>query len=329
MMNYEMFKEMLQMKIKEYMPEEIKHWEIEFRKVEKVNHIRDGITFINPDEDKNVAPTIYVDDLYARYEHYGNFYEAVAPIIQTVKELDNEGKKIWESADLTNVKNRIVGQLINTNQNKEMLETMPHREFADLSLVYRWIVGGTEEKPFAATSVINDVLAYKMGLNENELFQCAMQNMKEQYPTVIRPMRDVMAELLGAENRDLLEEEMEDSMMYVVTNKAKCFGAVGMLDEEQLHKFASELDSNIYLLPSSIHELIAIRTEGFSVQQLTEMVYDINMTQVDMEERLSNEIYHYDKDKREVSRVSQSPHHSLDNQTADQERTIEIIISGR
>lgn len=46
MMNYEIFKEVLKKKIKEYMPSEFKNYKVVERKVHKVNCDRDAINVV-------------------------------------------------------------------------------------------------------------------------------------------------------------------------------------------------------------------------------------------------------------------------------------------
>ena len=47
------------------------------------------------------------------------------------------------------------------------------------------------------------------------------------------------------------------------------------------------------------------------------MVSEINMGQVDLEERLSNQVYHYDKDARRLSLATDTPNKRLDGMVAE------------
>ena len=54
------------------------------------------------------------------------------------------------------------------------------------------------------------------------------------------------------------------------------------------------IGENFYILPSSIHEVIIIaESQSPSKDDLQDMVRDINETQVDAEELLSDTIYYY------------------------------------
>ncbi|MBQ8243198.1 MAG: hypothetical protein IJZ40_07015, partial [Bacteroidaceae bacterium] len=51
--------------------------------------------------------------------------------------------------------------------------------------------------------------------------------------------------------------------------------------------------------------------------ELAEMVSEINMDQVALEERLSNQVYHYDKDLRKLSLATDTPNKRLDGIVAE------------
>ena len=54
-----------------------------------------------------------------------------------------------------------------------------------------------------------------------------------------------------------------------------------------------KLDSDLFVIPSSVHEVLVGKTDDFDLSHLSEMVYDINQSEVSIEERLSNQLYYY------------------------------------
>ena len=98
-------------------------------------------------------------------------------------------------------------------------------------------------------------------------------------------------------------EEMEDNLpMYVLTNKKKSYGAAAMFDKDALKNLANKLESNLYILPSSVHEIICIpEEEGMDPLYIREMVKEVNMTSVSEEEYLSDNIYYYDRETNKLS----------------------------
>lgn len=84
-----------------------------------------------------------------------------------------------------------------------------------------------------------------------------------------------------------------------------------MLYENELHELAENLESDLYILPSSVHEVLAVSTELTEPEELAQMVAEVNMQKVALEERLSNQVYHYDKDLRKLTLATDTPNKRL------------------
>ena len=75
MMNYEIFKEVVKEKFMDYMPEKFKGMELVAEPVEKINVTLDGI--ILREEGRNISPTIYINDMYKKYQDCGDLEETL------------------------------------------------------------------------------------------------------------------------------------------------------------------------------------------------------------------------------------------------------------
>ena len=118
---------------------------------------------------------------------------------------------------------------------------------------------------------------------------------------------------------DLMIGEMpSDQIMWIITNERGIDGAVSMLYEDKVHKLAESLESDLYILPSSVHEVIAVSVNMGEPEELARMVAEINMDQVKLEDRLSNQVYHYDKDLRKFTLATDTPNKRLDGVVAEQ-----------
>lgn len=68
--------------------------------------------------------------------------------------------------------------------------------------------------------------------------------------------------LMPPEIADMMLGEMPpEQQMYVISNNKGINGAVSMLYEDGLHELAEKLGSDLYIMPSSIHEVIAVSTD--------------------------------------------------------------------
>ena len=320
MMNYEIFKEVVAEKFMEYMPEQYQGMRLRVEPVNKVNKVLDGITLVGSGAGRSVSPTLYINHMYEHYLETENLQEVLQ---SAARRMDMAFKEMPEVGDvnLESAKDNIVFQVINTLQNEDMLRDMPHREFQDLSIIYRWVVKVDENG--IQSSAIRNNLAEQLGMNEEQLCKCAVENTRRIFPPIVKSMNDVIREMfisdgMPAEVADMMIGEMpEDKMMWVISNDRGINGAGSMLYEDNLHKLAMKLETDLYILPSSVHECIAVSTNVGDPYELAEMVSEINMGQVALEDRLSNQVYHYDKDARRLTLATDTPNKRLDGMVAE------------
>lgn len=319
MMNYEIFKEVVADTFKDYLPEQYRDMELRVVSVNKVNRLMDGINLIGGKGERAVSPTIYINDMYDHYKACNDLKDA----IQTGAErMVNAFRKCPKTPkiDLAEAKDNIVFQLVNTEQNEELLAGVPHREFQDLSIIYRWVVKMDEEG--IQSTIVKNELAESLGLREEQLFKLAAENTRRILPPVVKDMNEVIRDIfvkdgMPVEIADMMMSEMlgempPDKLMWVITNDRGINGAISMLYEDKLHALAEQLADDIYIMPSSINEVIAVPASMSNPNELAELVAEVNMSQVSLEERLSNQVYHYDKDLRKLSLATDTPNRRLD-----------------
>ena len=86
---------------------------------------------------------------------------------------------------------------------------------------------------------------------------------------------------------------IDEEQMYVLSNSIKVNGASAVLDAKMMEDIAEKV-GDFYILPSSIHELLVVPVKsGMDVESLENMVCEVNATQVQLEERLSDHVYTY------------------------------------
>ena len=76
-----------------------------------------------------------------RYKENGDLENTIISACNFMAKTISETAPVFDVDNFLNsAKDKIVFQLINTEQNKSFLEKVPHREFQDLSIIYRWVV---------------------------------------------------------------------------------------------------------------------------------------------------------------------------------------------
>lgn len=97
-----------------------------------------------------------------------------------------------------------------------------------------------------------------------------------------------MSDLLGLDHQD-------DMKMYVLTNSEQNLGSGLIVHDKILRHILDEIEEDIYVLPSSIHELIVIPSSVVDDENyLTKMVHEINQNEVEPKDRLSDDAYRVD-----------------------------------
>ena len=326
MMDYKIFKEVVKESFLSYMPDSYHGMEISVSTVNKINRKLDELKLFKTEDEKKISPSIYINDIYGEYLKTGDLQESLRNAAGAMDRMFKENP--LPPLDLRTAKDNIIFQLVNTKQNEDMLRDMPHREFQDLSIIYRWLVD-IDDKKIGSTSISNS-LAKALGMEEEQLFNAATKNTRRILPPVVKTMNEVLREMLMAEGMPphiadlMMGETLPDRTMWIITNEQGIDGAVSMLYEDKVHNLAESLGSDLYILPSSVHEVIAVSVEMGEPEELARMVSEVNMNQVDLSERLSNQVYHYDKDLRKITLATDTPNKRLDGIVAEQETSHEM-----
>lgn len=195
----------------------------------------------------------------------------------------------WES-----VKDCVYPMLVQMAGNDSFLCAVPYRPYLDLAVCYY-----AEVEIDGINGIIRatDSLADLWGVKEGDIYKQALKNMgRAGYE--LTGIKELLEEVAGDETKD---KEMEGPTIYAVTNKGRHFGAAAILDRNFLEKCSLQLNGSFYLLPSSIHEMVVVPYDGRIISgELQMMVREINKAMVAPEEQLSDTVYYYDRDSKEV-----------------------------
>lgn len=313
-MDYEQFKEEVKDQIKDYLPEEYMDSEVKLHTIVKNNNVeKDALVIFN--EDSNLTPTIYLNDLYEQYES-GKSMEDILTAIAEMR-VESDLKNTFDESvlmDFEQVKDRIVPRLVNAEMNQEMLDERPHKEMDDLAIIYAVVVERSETG-IASVPVTNDMMG-SYAISTDELHDIAVSNMEAITPSIFQSLHDMVgASLINnvideftseEEAREMLDMMLpaDDCKMFVISNECGINGATAVLDEQIMGKVTEQLGEDFYVLPSSIHECIVMPNDGhIEVSALIGIVQEANATVVNPQERLSDHVYQYDSDRHELVRA--------------------------
>ena len=115
-------------------------------------------------------------------------------------------------------------------------------------------------------------------------------------------MEDIMREMFSAmasapEDVEALERMIKENPfpLYILTNEERLNGANALVCPQVLQDAYETLGEPYYVLPSSTHEVLLVKeSEGFSPEELRNMVSEVNISTVSPEDLLSFKIFRYD-----------------------------------
>ena len=291
-MNYNCFLKDIAQRVQERVSGECT---VEVKSVRKNNGIMLECMIIRRPQD-TVSANIYLNQIYEKYLDGMTMEQAVEEILcawhSAMPAIQIDADQLI-NADI--IRNQVVYRLINYEKNAALLETVPHKDLLDLALVY-YVLVHNEEMGDGAVMVQDHFLEY-YGLTLEEVDEAACRNTPILLPADFIRIADLLREFgekSGAYTYSeiSLEEEAVQTPLYVLTNKLRMFGAYYMTDRTVLRKIADQMDADLYLLPSSVHECMVVNADIWEDPQgLASMVREINQTQVSEDEYLADSVY--------------------------------------
>lgn len=265
-----------------------------------------GITVMK--EGVDIEPCVYLDELYREYEADGmkldeivdEVYRLILKYEEDMPDVDISVFQNWET-----IRDDIYPKLVNAEQNKELLEKIPHRNFMDLAVVYYAIARDYAREDIGTILILNGHMEI-WGQEEENLYQTAMRNMRADGEADFVTLESVVKHILrGITLPDDESKDLRRKNMYILTNHRRRFGAAEILDKKTLRTIADQIGDRFIVLPSSVHETIVLPPkEEAEYGRLADMVREVNDTQIDVEERLSYHVYVYSRDEEMLKIVA-------------------------
>ena len=188
--------------------------------------------------------------------------------------------------------NRILPRLLGSENNKKELlkagKVFVQLENLDLLMTFAIPLGEPESPKEAEVSVpVSHELLELADVTIEEAKNHALANIEKL--AKVESMNEVLNELLGTD--DYYDTESET--MIICTNTNKCYGAATILCPSVQEELQRRLGDEVFVLPSSIHEMIAVSSSSsiYGADALQAMVQVINEDQVELDEQLTNSVY--------------------------------------
>lgn len=261
---------------------------IEYNKVQKNNVNKEAYRLI-PKTQKTCSPVAYCEN----FENCSDNTEIAKELIN----IWNKGKS-YEIPDIEELGSREfilknVYPKVVANTNNELIDGqhLVFKEFLDMFVIYYVNIGADNEG--TASYNVQEKMIANAGIDMEELHSQAIKNLEKEVS--IKDMQDIIMNIIGITDESEFDfsQAPEENQMLVLSKKDSMYGASVILCASVLEKLDSFWNGEFVILPSSVHECISVRSDGFTLQEMKEMVMEINDTEVSPEDRLTDSVYVY------------------------------------
>ena len=259
--------------------------DVEVKDIVKNNGTNLAGISIKTESSGKYAAVVYIDDLYDKFVNG----ESIDSIVKTVVKLCNANTPSADF-DINNydeIRPHLFMSLVNAklNENNKDLLAEP---FLDLLKIVKIIV--PDKRNSGLITVKKDMLDI-WGKTATEVFADAM-SAKNPYTALTHSPVSIC--LMG---------EDDNIPMEFVTNEIKSFGAGSILydDKAMLKEIAKKYDTDLIILPSSVHEVLTIPyADDADMDYLKNTIKNINNDLVNKKDILSYSAYKYSRDTNSV-----------------------------
>lgn len=246
----------------------------------------EAIVIRNPES--NTSPCIYADPVIEEAEKSGWTISQTADKVIQLHEKHKETDfdyGIFSNPEY--IREHLYIALQPAGEEEDLLKRESEFEGIEEYLYIRWYSPKEESQ---CSIKVKLFMLTGVGITLSEAWEIASQNTASEIE--VKNIVDTMSELGGIPEEDL-EEMREQSNVYVVSNRIKMKGAACVRNKEVLKELAENLHTDkLVILPSSIHEmLVTPYVEDFGMQGYSQMVSEVNATQVAPTDRLVDRAY--------------------------------------
>lgn len=244
-------------------------------------------------QDGIMAATVNLEQMYTQMIDGMPYEQVVDNLVERTAEILDDMPQV-NMNDLTNyevMKEKLVVQVIPTERNQDMLQHIPHKDIEDMSLVYRMMMDHNESGT-SSILVTNQIMA-SYGITQEQLHQDALDAAVINNPATFRNLQEVLCDLMGMPAE--MMPPMDGPQLYVASVEGSVNGAGVIAYPDFMEQVADQLGGDFFVLPSSVHEVLVLPDDGNTDRSVLEsMVRDVNATEVQLEDQLSDNVYHYD-----------------------------------
>lgn len=274
MLSYEEFKTAVRSDLKKYLPSDYAHHTLVENRIYKINRCVDSF-YLQPPGPRTAPvpmPTLNYQDMYQAIVGGAPLPRVMGLIAQTMQmRMPPEVEQacgLLQEGDKPDPAHLHIA-LINRERNEEYLKNVPHHDFLDLSAIAIL----EEGKGTGYLCVVTREILKELEMDEETLLKTACENTFRNYPPILE----------------------ESHLGLNAWCEGSSFGAVCLLDRDMLKEAAQILDSDLYVLPDSLHLLFLIAVKDVPRRIVIESFSRAMLLDPDAFDYLSDNVYYYSR----------------------------------
>ncbi len=239
---------------------------------------------IRKDKNQSIAPCIYITD-----EIKGLPDAEVACDLIEKRISEKESLDIGDPEQLISHDNILENVMIGAQRSSDQVLVKRPSELEGIEQ-FLFIRGNNHDGSTWSIKLTPSLMRHA-DLDIQETWCAAEANTFTESEINIQSMESMLFDMMGTSAEEACTPDMP---LYVVTNRSKINGAVQIFNRKAIKAWAQEHGFNkLVMLPSSLHEVIVIPADGYEsdLQGFSDMVREVNLTQVDPVDQLSDNAY--------------------------------------
>lgn len=264
--------------------------EIIFKRVSKYNRKRlHGCILQMPGA--AAAPTFYFEDLFDAYKNGTAADDLAQSLINFAKQNIHENAPgNIDIEDYESVRKNLGLCVLGIEKNKEYLKDILYEEFEDLALVPMIF---TDDEYGRGHVKVRKYFLEMWNISGEEVLREAKENAPHLLPLTFRQLGE------GIE----YNEPGEGVELFVVSNIYFAGGAAVVFYPKVLECIGMALGRDLFVLPSSVNEMIVVSDAGQDPKKLLTVVKEVNRTQVPPGEVLTDSVYYYTRKNDRLRKI--------------------------
>lgn len=258
-----------------------------------------NITFAEHDDAYEVC-SVHVDEVYKAYREGAKLNAIINYFSNDVLHAKNYNiyDKTKELMDYDTAKSRLFVRLLNCDRNADVLKNVVHKTLGDIAFTVYAILDDNR-KDLISTKILK-FMVKKWGKTETDIFNEALENTYRATPPRIYKWEGILRDEPYAGESFMNDEDVCDLDKSfsgnILNTTRKTNGAVAVFLPGVAEKISELLDSDFYMVFTSIHEVMIHRTgSGVDPKDLKLVLRDTLREVTPSSDYLTSKIYKYNR----------------------------------